>query len=91
MQRRRSRLRLTGRRRLQLRARLHRLISVMKMRGGGTDSSLREFSISDKGITIAPTFDSAEAILSGLAYQRPDAPTPARRSANRKRRPTRRG
>jgi len=59
-------------RHVELRARLHRLISVMKMRGDGTDSSLREFSISERGIEISPTFDSAEAILSGIARTRLD-------------------
>jgi len=59
-------------RHVELRARLHRLISVMKMRGDGTDSSLREFSITERGIEISPTFDSAEAILSGIARTRLD-------------------
>lgn len=63
-------------RHVELRARLHRLISVMKMRGGGTDSSLREFSIGERGIQISPTFDSAEAILTGIARARPDFSKP---------------
>ncbi|HXN40465.1 MAG TPA: ATPase domain-containing protein [Myxococcaceae bacterium] len=61
-------------RHVELRARLHRLISVMKMRGVATDSALREFSIGEHGIEISPTFDSAEAILSGLARIYPGAP-----------------
>jgi circadian clock protein KaiC len=61
-------------RHVELRARLHRLISVMKMRGAQTDSALREFSIGENGVEISPTFDSAEAILSGLARVYPDAP-----------------
>jgi len=61
-------------RHVELRARLHRLISVMKMRGGQTDSALREFSIGEHGIEISPTFDSAEAILSGLARLNPGTP-----------------
>jgi len=64
-------------RHVELRARLHRLISVMKMRGVETDSALREFSIGKHGIEISPTFDSAEAILSGLARVQSGNPEPA--------------
>jgi circadian clock protein KaiC len=77
-------------RHVELRARLHRLISVMKMRGAETDSALREFSIGEHGIEISPTFDSAEAILSGLARLHPDAPkstlSRAERGRSRRRR-----
>ncbi len=70
-------------RHVELRARLHRLISVMKMRGAQTDSALREFSIGEHGIEISPTFDSAEAILSGLARVYPVATKPALPRAER--------
>ncbi len=70
-------------RHVELRARLHRLISVMKMRGAETDSALREFSIGEHGIEISPTFDSAEAILSGLARVYPVATKPALPRAKR--------
>jgi circadian clock protein KaiC len=75
-------------RHVELRARLHRLISVMKMRGAEIDSALREFSIGEHGIEISPTFDSAEAILSGLARLYPDGQksTPPRAERGRSRR-----
>jgi circadian clock protein KaiC len=59
-------------RHVEFQARLHRLISVMKMRGGSADSSLREFSISERGIELSATFDSAEAVLTGIARARTD-------------------
>jgi circadian clock protein KaiC len=51
---------------VELRSQLRRLVSVLKKREGAYDSSLREFSISSgRGIEVAATFESAEAILSG--------------------------
>ena len=35
------------------------------------DPSIREFSISDRGIEVATTFESAEAILTGVARPLP--------------------
>ena len=58
-------------RHVELRARLRRLISVVKMREGAGDPSLREFSIGKHGIEVSPTFDSAEAILTGIARMAP--------------------
>jgi circadian clock protein KaiC len=52
---------------VELRSQLRRLISVMKVRQGVYDSSLREFSIGPTGFQVASTFESAESILSGLA------------------------
>ncbi len=52
---------------VELRSQLYRLISVMKMRESQYDSGIREFSITDKGIAVADTFESAEAILTGHA------------------------
>jgi circadian clock protein KaiC len=51
---------------VELRSQLRRLISIVKMRDSGFDSSLREFRITSVGFEIARTFDSAEAILSGF-------------------------
>ena len=63
---------------VELRSQLRRLISVLKMREGNFDSSLREFSITEHGIEVASTFESAEAILSGMARMRgTDALTPS--------------
>jgi circadian clock protein KaiC len=52
---------------VELRAHLHRLLSVVKVRDSEFDASLREFVISRNGIDLADTFNSAEAILSGFA------------------------
>jgi circadian clock protein KaiC len=66
---------------VELRSQLRRLISVMKVREGLYDSSLREFSIGPNGFLVASTFESAEAILSGLARPilQPTAAKPPRR------------
>ncbi len=72
-------------RHVELRARLRRLVSVVKMREGRSDPSLREFSIGEHGIEVSPTFDSAEAILSGIA--RVPHPLPAAPRTKRKARP----
>jgi circadian clock protein KaiC len=47
-------------------ARLHRLISVLRMRESGFDATVREFSISDRGIEIEPTGVGATAALDEL-------------------------
>lgn len=52
---------------VELGSRLYRLISVLKARESGYDSEIREFKISSKGIEVASTFESAEAILTGVA------------------------
>ena len=45
----------------------YRLISIIKMRESGYDAAIREFRITDRGIDVAPTFTSAQAILTGVA------------------------
>ncbi len=65
-------------RHVELRSQLYRLISILKVRESGYDSSIREFRISRKGIEVASTFESAEDILTGLARspaRRPNAPS----------------
>jgi circadian clock protein KaiC len=52
---------------VELRSQLFRLISVLKMRESRYDTSIREFRITDDGLDVADTFESAESILSGLA------------------------
>jgi len=52
---------------VELRAQLHRLLSIQKMRESAFDPTIREFRITSRGIDVASTFESAEAILSGLA------------------------
>ncbi|WP_428542156.1 RAD55 family ATPase [Rhodopila sp.] len=46
---------------VELRARLHRLISLLKVREGAFDNTIREFTVSDTGIIIGGAFDAAAA------------------------------
>jgi CheY-like chemotaxis protein len=50
---------------VELRSQLHRLISIMKMRESKYDTSIREFAITDRGIEVSRSFESAESILTG--------------------------
>ena len=59
---------------VELRSRLYRLISLLKVREGAFDPTLREFTISDTGIAVGEPFEGVEAILSGTGRE-------ARRSA----------
>ncbi|MFL5656638.1 MAG: RAD55 family ATPase [Ktedonobacteraceae bacterium] len=52
---------------VELESQLYRLISIIKMRESGYDAAIREFRITDRGIDVAPTFTSAQAILTGVA------------------------
>lgn len=52
---------------VELRSQLYRLLSIMKMRESRYDTSIREFKITDSGLDVAATFESAEAILTGHA------------------------
>ena len=60
---------------VELRSQLYRLISIIKMRDSDYDTSIREFRISEQGIQVASTFQSAEVILTGTAHpaETPDA------------------
>jgi circadian clock protein KaiC len=74
---------------IELRTQLYRVLSVMKVRGTSYDSSLREFSITERGVEISDTFESAEALLIGVARPGEVALFPprklrARRSGRRK-------
>jgi circadian clock protein KaiC len=60
---------------VELRSQLYRLLSILKMRESGYDTAIREFAVGPDGISVAATFQSAEAILSGIA--RPTAGGPA--------------
>jgi circadian clock protein KaiC len=55
-------------RHVELSAHLYRLISILKVRDSDYDSAIREFRISDGGISVANTFESAQGILGGLAH-----------------------
>lgn len=48
-------------------ARVHRLLAVLKVRDSAYDPQIREFRITGHGIELAPTADSAEALLAGSA------------------------
>lgn len=49
------------------RSRLHRLISVLRVRESGFDPTVREFTITDRGIEVASTGSSAESVLADVA------------------------
>lgn len=55
---------------VELRSQLYRLISILKMRTSGYEPAIREFRITSQGIDVAASFDSAEAILTGVARLR---------------------
>jgi circadian clock protein KaiC len=66
---------------VELRSQLYRMLSILKMRESGYQPAPRQFSISTRGIDVAETFESAEALLTGLARP-PDAKP--KRSRNKK-------
>ena len=61
-------------RHVELRSQLYRLFSILKVRDSDYDSAMREFRITSKGLVLAESFDSAEAILSGYARTVTEAP-----------------
>lgn len=52
-------------RHLEQRSHLHRIISILKVRESAYDSSIRQFFITDRGISIDKSVESAESILMG--------------------------
>jgi circadian clock protein KaiC len=54
-------------RHVELRSQLYRLLSILKVRDRDYDGAIREFKITDHGVVVADTFDSAEQILTGAA------------------------
>ncbi|MDQ2807935.1 MAG: hypothetical protein M3Z04_13660 [Chloroflexota bacterium] len=59
---------------VELYSQLYRLISIVKIRESGYDSTIREFKITPQGLDVASTFASAEAILTGIARPSLGAP-----------------
>lgn len=55
---------------VELRSHLYRLLSILKVRDSSYDTSLREFHVTNQGIRLEKTFESAEAILTGTAIMR---------------------
>lgn len=58
---------------LDLGSELRRLLSVVKQRGSGYDTSIRELCITDDGITLAADAHSARDILLGIEKLIPDS------------------
>ncbi len=52
---------------VELRGRIHRILSILKMRDSRYDANLREFDISDTGIRVLEPLRSAEGLLTGKA------------------------
>ncbi len=53
-------------RHVELRGRIHRVISILKMRDSRYDGDVREFEINDAGIRVLAPIRSAEGLLTGL-------------------------
>jgi circadian clock protein KaiC len=54
-------------RHFELASRLHRLVSIIKMRQSAADPAIREYGITDRGITVGEPFSHATALLTGSA------------------------
>ena len=52
---------------VELRGRIHRILSVLKMRDSKYDNDLREFEIADTGMKVQSPLRSAEGLLTGQA------------------------
>ena len=52
---------------IELRGRLRRILSVLKMRESGYEPYVHEFQISSGGVTVLGPLDSAEGLLTGMA------------------------
>lgn len=55
---------------VELHSQLYRLLSVIKVHAGEYDPTLHEFKITSSGIEVARTFESAQAVLTGIAVPR---------------------
>jgi circadian clock protein KaiC len=63
---------------LEHQSRARRLLSVVKVRGSGFDPALREFVITDGGISLGGALVGAEELLNGFARTRAgDRPSPS--------------
>ncbi len=52
---------------VELRGRIHRVLSILKMRDSKYDGNLREFEITDAGVRVLAPMRSAEGLLTGQA------------------------
>ncbi|HVL25449.1 MAG TPA: ATPase domain-containing protein, partial [Thermomicrobiales bacterium] len=57
------------------RSRLHRLISVLRVRESGFDPHVREFTVTDRGIEVEPSSASAARVLEDIGRLRATPPT----------------
>ena len=53
----------------ELRSRIYRLLSILKVRDSAYDTTLREFHITEKGIRLETSYASAEALLAGTPIE----------------------
>jgi circadian clock protein KaiC len=51
---------------VELQSRLYRLISLLKIRGGAFDPTIREFTMSNTGIEVGDRFKGVDTVLSGV-------------------------
>jgi circadian clock protein KaiC len=65
-------------RHVELHARLHKLVSVVKMRGGAGDSAVREFSIDASGFAVTSDTDATADLLAEVIRESPAAGVPGR-------------
>jgi circadian clock protein KaiC len=63
-------------RHVEMRSQLYRLLSILKVRDRNYDGGIREFQITDRGLKVADTFESAEQILTGAARTVPEPREP---------------
>lgn len=54
---------------VELHGRLHRILSILKMRDSRYDSTMREFEVADSGIRVLAPVRSAQGLLTGQARQ----------------------
>jgi circadian clock protein KaiC len=64
---------------VELHSQLYRMISILKLRDSDYEMAIREFTITAHGIEVADTFQSAQAILTGVAMPI-NIPPPASKS-----------
>jgi circadian clock protein KaiC len=70
---------------VELHAQLRRLISILKLREGAYDTSLREFRITERGFALEETFESAEMVMTGIAREAQGRDAGRRRRTSRAR------
>ena len=54
---------------VELRSRLYRLVSLVKVREDAFDPTIREFTIGNAGVVVGQPFEGVEGVLSGIARE----------------------